>query len=283
MSVRIGVGEIGELLKTDRGEGGGNDFLIEDDTHGLAGLVHGENHGGGGERSGDAAGFLGTDFVVDVEVAPAAVEVFVAVGEIDLLLREIFQSRAACFIALGVFVESGDGAQAVSVTPGIVGGSHIGTAQIGQRLEGPFFCFGDAVVDGGALVMSIDEACKREAAGTGEEGIVRAGQGCVDVETFGASGSAKGTIGILLGDEIVHALGDGGFDSGSGDFFLGNEDAGVNAGLTGSWRGRFFFRRGLVLSTGKGAGDQGECEAEVARPIHKGGGEMFHAPGVMMT
>jgi hypothetical protein len=37
------------------------------------------------------------------------------------------------------------------------------------------------------------------------------------------------------------------------------------------------------LSAGKGAGDQGECEAEVAQPIHKGGGEMFHAPGVMMT
>jgi hypothetical protein len=130
VAVRVDVGEIRRALALDAGKRGLHDPVVERDAHRVASLTHREKYGSRRKTGGDPGGLLGGETVVDVEVAPAAVEVHVAVGEVGLLLGEALPFLLRGIIFRGL-IEPGQGPHAVGVAPGVVGGGGVGAAEFG--------------------------------------------------------------------------------------------------------------------------------------------------------
>ena len=94
--------------------------------------------------------------IVNIEVSPATIEILVTVGQIHLLLCQVFQRGLSGGIIRAGLIEPRDGAESIGMTPGIVGSGAIGTAQFRQLLEGPFFAQRDGLFHLGSLIVCID-------------------------------------------------------------------------------------------------------------------------------
>ena len=170
--------------------------------------MHRQQHGGRGERCRNAGGLLGLQIVKHIEISPTTIEVLIAVGEINLLLRKNFQGRLFCGILRGALIEATDRAQAVGVTPGVVGRGRIGPTQQRQLVEHPLFSFHSNGIRLLAWIAGIDQARESQAAGTGEKGIMCTGQWRVYVQTLGAMRATPRAVGILLRQQLIDPAGD---------------------------------------------------------------------------
>ncbi len=196
----VGVGKIRAALGIDAGERAQEDFLIQRSGHHAAGLIHGEQQGGGGEGNGQAGGLLGGDLIEAIEVAPAAVEVFVAICKSDLLLAE---AGSLGFFQRVIFElkASRHCAQLVGVAPDMVGGGGIGSAKLGQFCGGPERGLGDGGFHHWAGICGIDEAAKRKAGSIRPQGLMDTGQWGVDIEIFRQCRPAPRAVWVLVGEQ----------------------------------------------------------------------------------
>lgn len=146
---------------------------------------------------------------LEVIIAPATVEVFVAVEHLDLLLSESGDGGLLGVVAFVKVMKLSENAEAVCVTPVVVDGQLLGAAEAGEFVEEPGFSFGNGGEGFGSAVSGGEQAFESEGAGAGAKGVVSARNGGVDVEAFGLGGTSPRTGGILLGDEEIDATSDG--------------------------------------------------------------------------
>ena len=127
---------------------------------------------------------------IEIEIAPAAVDVLGFEKHLDLFVGKLFESGDFGFVTFAIFDEVGNGAKSVSVAPNVVGCGGIEVAEFWEFIEEPGFGFINGCNDFGPPIIAIEEATEGEGGSASAKGEMRVGNGSVDVESFGPGGAS---------------------------------------------------------------------------------------------
>ena len=141
MTVGINVGEVGGLLALQKSDAPFHFLGGKLEIHYIPALVQGHHDGGSGKTGRNPGWFLGG--LVKIVVAPASVNILIALQALHLGLSEVFEGGPLGLIALPVAIELRQGLDSVGMAPDIIHGIDRAPPEARQFLEKPGFGFFD--------------------------------------------------------------------------------------------------------------------------------------------